>query len=135
MKLQPFLLDQWLEQKFSADPPIEYDLASSTGPVWTYKELLTLAGENDPEWLLGTKLIYTSPAGSPELREAIAALQGVDPEHVQVTTGAAEALLVLFMLAADPGANVVLPNPGFPTNAALADTFRIETRFYSLRAE
>jgi aspartate/methionine/tyrosine aminotransferase len=135
MKLQPFLLDRWLEQKFSADPPIEYDLASSTGPVWTYKELLSLAGESDPEWLMCTKLIYTSPAGSLELREAIAGLQGVDPEHVQVTTGAAEALLVLFMLAADSGANVVLPNPGFPTNAALADTFRIETRFYSLRAE
>ena len=32
MKLTPFLLDQWLEQKFAADPPIEYDLGSSTGP-------------------------------------------------------------------------------------------------------
>jgi len=54
---------------------------------------------------------------------------------VQVTTGAEEALLILFFLAAEAGANVVLPAPGFPANGALAESLGIETRFYRLRAE
>ena len=67
-----------------------------------------------------TKLFYTPPAGSTALREELARMDGVDPEHVLVMTGGAEALLILFHLAAEPGANVVLPNPGFPANAAVA---------------
>ena len=135
MKLPPFLLDRWFEQKHHADPPIEYDLASSTGPVWTLRELLDLTGDNEIEPLLSTNLVYTSAAGAPDLREAIAAHQGVDADDVQVVTGAAEALLTLFVMAAEPGANVVLPHPGFPTNRALADCFGLEVRDYSLRPE
>jgi aspartate/methionine/tyrosine aminotransferase len=135
MQLTPFLLDQWLEQKFTAQPPIEFDLGSSTGPNWTLRELLKLAGENSIERLLDTRLVYTSAAGTDELRCAIAGLQGVDPSHVQVVTGSAEALWLLFFDAAEAGANVVLPNPGFPTNRALAEAFGIEVRQYTLRAE
>ena len=40
MNLPPFLLDRWLEQKQTADPAIDFDLGSSTGPVWTLRELL-----------------------------------------------------------------------------------------------
>jgi aspartate/methionine/tyrosine aminotransferase len=69
------------------------------------------------------------------LRTAIAALEGVDPDAVQVVTGASEALLILFYLAAEPGANVVLPNPGFPANTALAKSLGIAVRYYALRAE
>lgn len=135
MELSPFLLDQWLEQKLSADPPVEFDLGASTGPVWTLRELLELGGEGAQERLLDTRLFYTAAAGSRDLREAIAGLQGIDPDHVQVVTGAAEALWLLFFHAAESGANVVLPNPGFPTNAALAEAFKIEARHYTLRRE
>ena len=135
MQFTPFLLDQWLHQKFSADPPIEFDLGSSTGPSWTLGELLALAGEGACERLLDTPLFYTSATGTDELRDAIAGLQGVDPGDVQLVTGAAEALWLLFFDAAEAGANVVLPNPGFPANAALAESFGIEIRHYALRAE
>jgi len=135
MKLPPFLLDQWLDQKNSANPPIEFDLGSSTGPVWTLGELLALEGEVFDRRLLDTKLVYTPPAGSLELREAIANLSGADPDTVQVTTGAAEALLILFFSIAEPGANIVLPNPGFPTNTAVAESLGIEIRHYALRRE
>ena len=135
MKLSPFLLDQWLEQNHAADPPIEYDLGSSTGPVWTLRELLALAGNSERERLLDTRLFYTSPAGSPDLRAAIAELEGVDPNDVQVVTGAAEALLMLFFLAAEPGANVVLPSPAFPTNSALPESLQLEIRYYKLLPE
>jgi aspartate/methionine/tyrosine aminotransferase len=135
VELPPFLLDQWIHQKHTADPPIEFDLASSTGPVWTLRELLALSGENTLEALLDTSVSYTSAAGSVELRTAIAALEGVEADEVQVVTGASEALLILFFLAAEPGANVVLSNPGFPANTALAESFGIEVRYYNLRAE
>jgi aspartate/methionine/tyrosine aminotransferase len=135
VELPPFLLDRWIEQKHSADSPIEYDLASSTGPVWSLRKLLALSGGTELEDLLDTSVSYTSAAGALPLRSAIAKLEGVAADEVQVVTGAAEALLILFFLAAEPGANVVLPNPGFPANAALAESLGIAIRYYTLRAE
>jgi aspartate/methionine/tyrosine aminotransferase len=139
MTLPPFLLDEWLDQKHAADPPIEFDLGSSTGPVWTLRELLSLSSDPEApgelESLLDTNLLYTPPAGTRALREAIAALEGADPDCVQVVTGAAEALLLLFFAAAGRGANVILPQPGFPTNDALAAALGIEARHFVLRPE
>ena len=135
MELPPFLLDRWIHQAQGPDSPIEYDLASSTGPVWTLRELLALADDDEREALLDTRISYTSATGTPVLRAAIAALEGVDPDTVQVVTGASEALLILFFLAAEPGVNVVLPNPGFPANTALAESLGIAVRYYNLRAE
>lgn len=132
MQLKPFLLDMWLDQY---EHDIEFNLASSTGPSWTLDEILALASEEDRERFLNHRLVYSRPAGSEGLREAIAEMQGVDPEAVQVVTGASEALLVLMWLAAEPGANVILPMPGFTTFSALPESLRIETRFYSIRKE
>jgi aspartate/methionine/tyrosine aminotransferase len=135
MELPPFLLDRWIEQKNHAGSPIEFDLASSTGPVWTLRELLALSPENELEGLLDTRISYTSAAGTVALRTAIAELEGVEADDVQVVTGASEALLILFFLAAEPDANVLLPNPGFPANSALAESLGIEVRYYNLRTE
>jgi aspartate/methionine/tyrosine aminotransferase len=135
MELPPFLLDRWIEQKQDPDSRIEYDLASSTGPVWTLRELLALAGDGELEGLLDAPISYTAAPGTPQLRAAIAQLEGVEADAVQVVTGASEALLILFFLAAEPGANVVLPDPGFPANTALAESLGIAVRYYHLRAE
>src|SRR5215467_13268772 len=113
MKLNPFLLDQWLNKYQFADPPVRYDLAASTGPTWTLKELTALFDDAERERLNDFALVYTPSAGTRELRAEVAAMQGVDPSEIQVTTGAAEALLVLFFLAAEPDANVILPFPSF----------------------
>jgi aspartate/methionine/tyrosine aminotransferase len=69
------------------------------------------------------------------LRQAIAEMQGVPAEAVQVVTGASEALLILFWLAAEPGANVILPRPGYPPFSALPESLGIEIRHYELRKE
>jgi len=135
MELPPFLLDRWINQKQEPNSGIEYDLASSTGPVWTLRELLDVAGEDELEGLLDTALSYTTAIGTQALRTAIADLEGVEPDAVQVVTGAQEALLILFFHAAEPGANVVLPDPGFPANSALAESLGITVRYYHLRAE
>jgi hypothetical protein len=67
MNLPPFELDEWLNTwKFASPPPA--DLGSSTGPVWTFGELLAL----DPSGaaavrLRETPLVYAPPDGSAEL--------------------------------------------------------------------
>ncbi|MBV9927876.1 MAG: pyridoxal phosphate-dependent aminotransferase [Acidobacteria bacterium] len=135
MRIPVFLLDEWLNQyHFSPNPP-EFDLASSTGPHWTTREMLGLLSAEERERFLDTELVYADAAGAAGLRAAIAEMQGVGAEEVQVLTGAAEALLILFLLAAEPGANVLLPAPQFPPTAVLPSLFGLETRFYQLRRE
>ena len=132
MQLKPFLLDAWLDQ---FEHQIDFDLAASTGPKWTVNDILTLAGEETRQRFLNHKLVYSRPAGGDSLREAIAEMQGVPTEAVQVVNGASEALLALMWLAAEPGANVIIPLPGFTTFAALPESLGIETRFYHVRRE
>jgi aspartate/methionine/tyrosine aminotransferase len=135
MEMRPFLLDQWLSKYQFASPPIEYDLASSTGPRWTVRELLGLVDDAERERLFDRPLYYAPPEGGAELREAIATVAGVSADDVRVTTGAAEALWILFVDAAEAGANVVLPHPGFPTFDEAARVLGLEVRHYHLRAE
>ncbi len=63
---------------------------------------------------------YTTNAGNPELRDAIAdhmaADYGVraDPDEVIVTSGGMEALHLAALCTVSPGDEVVFPTPGFP---------------------
>ncbi|MGA8345187.1 MAG: aminotransferase class I/II-fold pyridoxal phosphate-dependent enzyme [Candidatus Sulfotelmatobacter sp.] len=132
MQLKPFLLDMWLA---AYEHDIEFNLASSEGPRWTLNEVLSLASDDDRPRFLHHTLAYSRPAGADGLRAAIADMQGVSVDAVQVVTGASEALLILFWLAAEPGANVVLPQPGYPPFSALPASLGIETRFYAIRKE
>src|SRR6516164_6311715 len=126
MRLKPFLLDAWLD---AYEHNIEFNLAASTGPSWTLNEILSLAGDEERERFLNHRLVYSRPAGAEGLRAAIAEMHGVNVDTVQVVTGASEALLVLMWLAAGPGANVVLPQPGFPTFSALPESLQVEIRY------
>jgi aspartate/methionine/tyrosine aminotransferase len=132
MQLKPFLLDLWLD---TYEHNIEFNLAASTGPCWTLNEILSLAGEEERQRFLNHNLVYSRPAGAEGLRAAIADMQGVSVDTVQVVTGASEALLVLMWLAAEPGANVIVPQPGFATFSALPESLGIETRCYAVRKE
>ncbi|HEX6396415.1 MAG TPA: aminotransferase class I/II-fold pyridoxal phosphate-dependent enzyme [Steroidobacteraceae bacterium] len=134
MKLPPFKLDAWLAAHEFATPPIRYNLASSTGPAWTLGELMALGG-GDPRALEDVKLSYAPPEGSKLLRERIGALHGVDPDHVQVMTGASEALIALTCHFAAPGASIVLPRPVYPALPVLARAWGMQVREYELRAE
>jgi aspartate/methionine/tyrosine aminotransferase len=132
VQLKPFLLDMWLA---AYEHDIEFNLAASEGPRWTLNEILSLGSEGERERFLNHKLAYSRPAGADGLRAAIADMQDVSVDTVQVVTGASEALLVLFWLAAEAGANVILPQPGYPPFSALPESLGIETRYYSLRKE
>ena len=132
MQLKPFLLDAWLDQY---EHDIEFNLAASTGPSWTVNDILALADDETRHRFLNHKLVYSRPAGADSLREAIAEMQGVPVEAVQIVTGASEALVALMWLAAEPGANVIIPQPGFTTFSALPESLGLETRFYHVRRE
>jgi aspartate/methionine/tyrosine aminotransferase len=132
MQLKPFLLDAWLDQY---EHGIEFNLAASTGPVWTVNDLLALADDETRHRFLNHKLVYGRPAGADSLREAIAEMQNVPVDAVQIVTGASEALTVLMWLAAEPGANVILPLPGFTTFSALPESLGLEIRYYHVNRE
>jgi aspartate/methionine/tyrosine aminotransferase len=132
MQLKPFLLDMWLG---TYEHDIEFNLAASEGPRWTLNEILSLASEEERQLFLNHKLVYSRAAGADGLRAAIADMQDVHVDAVQVVTGASEALVVLMWLAAEPGANVVLPRPGYPPFSALPESLGIEIRYYAVRKE
>ena len=132
MQLKPFLLDAWLDQY---EHDIEFNLAASTGPTWTVNDILALGDDETRHRFLNHKLIYSRPAGANSLREAIAEMQRVPAESVQIVTGASEALVALMWLAAEPGANVIIPLPGFTTFSALPESLGLETRCYRMRRE
>ena len=132
MQLKPFLLDAWLDQ-FEHD--IEFNLAASTGPTWTVSDILALADHQTHHRFLNHNVVYSRPAGADRLREAIAEMQDVPVEAVQIVTGASEALVVLMWLAAERGANVILPLPGYPAFSALPESLGVETRCYRVRRE
>ena len=131
MKLPPFLLDHWIAKYEFADPPIAYNLAASTGP----KLSLARTPEDGRRKLEDVALSYAPPEGQKSLRAAIAAFHGVDPDWVVVTTGASEALSILYCLAAEPGAEIVLPDPGFPAFDAVASAWGLKTKHYALRRD
>jgi aspartate/methionine/tyrosine aminotransferase len=132
MKLPPFLLDHWLMAHQHASPPIPYNLASSTGPAWTLGDLMALGGDGAREELDKVRLSYAPPQGGKLLREKIADFYGVDPDWVIVTTGASEALSMLFCMVSELNASVVLPSPAFPAKLVMAQAWALTVRSYTL---
>lgn len=70
--------------------------------------------------LHGGETHYTDSRGIPELREAVAAEKSaragvrVDPARVLVTSGTSPAMLLVFGLLVEPGAEVLIPTPHYP---------------------
>ena len=132
MRLKPFMLDVWLDQY---EHNLEFNLAASTGPTWTLNDILGLSDDKTRHHFLNHKLVYSRPSGADGLREAIAEMQRVPVDAVQIVTGASEALLALMWLAAEPDANVIIPMPGFTTFSALPESLGLDTRFYRIGRE
>ncbi len=133
MELETLSLDQWLQAH--SGPSTEFDLGSSTGPHWKLRELLALGGEGAVERLLDMELVYSRSAGATSLCQAIGEMQNVPSDQVVVTAGASEALLHLFWMAAERGANLIVPFPCFPPYLAIPESLGLEVRKYRLRPE
>ncbi|UNS95064.1 pyridoxal phosphate-dependent aminotransferase [Streptomyces tubbatahanensis] len=85
---------------------------------------------------------YADPAGSPELRHAVAAGLGavrgvrVDAEHeVTISAGATEGLLVALIAATDPGDEVLVPEPFYENHPGVVDLAGASARFVPLTGE
>jgi len=57
---------------------------------------------------------YAPSEGDPELREAAAKHEGVEPEDIFVMNGLSEGIDFLFQAFIDPGRNIILPSPTYP---------------------
>ena len=135
MKVPPFKLDAWLMAHEFATPPVRYNMASSTGPLWTLAELMALGatkGSGISPALGDLTLSYAPPQGSKLLRERVAAMHGVDPDHVLMMTGASETIMALTCLFAEPGASILIPKPVYPAVPVLARAWGLGVREYEL---
>ena len=67
---------------------------------------------------------YTMPLGIPSLRQALARHYAeryateVDPDRIVVTVGASGALTLAFAAIAEPGDEILMADPGYPSNRA-----------------
>ena len=125
----PTLALDWMHEREAR--PLRYNLSGSTGPTWSLSELLALE-DLTPEAPADEALTYAPTSGSEEIREAVAAHTDTAPEHVQITTGAAEGLAMLIAAGSTAGGNVVFPDPGYPGFVALTAIFDQEPRPYRL---
>jgi aspartate/methionine/tyrosine aminotransferase len=132
MKLPPFRLNHWLAAHEHASPPIRYNLASSTGPAWTLGDLIALGGDVNRDQFDKLRLSYAPPEGGKFLREKIGQFYDVDPDWVIVTTGASEAMSMLFCMVAERDASIVLPFPAFPATLVMARAWALSVRSYAL---
>ena len=84
---------------------------------------------------------YAPPPGIPALREALAQHIGerrgiaVSPEQVVVTPGAKPALFFALLALAEPGVEVLYPDPGFPIYRSVIGFCGAEPVPYPLREE
>lgn len=77
------------------------------------------------------------PKGLPAARQAISkfyqrAEASVDAESIILTSGTSESFFYLFSLLAQPGDNILIPNPSYPLFDQIAKLVRIELRPYRL---
>lgn len=63
---------------------------------------------------------YGPNAGQASFRETVGAAFGVEPARVIATTGVQQALALAMLGLVNPGDDVLVPDPGFPTYASLA---------------
>jgi alanine-synthesizing transaminase len=85
--------------------------------------------------------VYTpDPCGLPCARRAVAGYyadrgESVDPEAVLLTASTSEAYAMLFKLLGDPGDEVLIPRPGYPLLAYLANFEGLRPTAYPLRGD
>jgi len=85
-------------------------------------------------------LAYGPSAGLPELREAVANYfcrvgDPVKPEQVFVTTGGSEALVFAFAAVADPGDEILVPEPFYANYNGFAAMLDVNVKPITTRAE
>src|SRR5262245_41302606 len=83
------------------------------------------------------KAAYTPNAGDPALRDRLAKelFAGAAMETVVITIGSEEAMFSALLCVADPGDEILAPEPGYPAYRNIAGLIGAEHRAYPLRLE
>ena len=80
-------------------------------------------GFRPPEWITNAIIdalhdpkysAYCPSEGDPDLRAAVAKIEGITPDYVTVHSGLSEGIDFLFQALVNPGDNVLLPSPSYP---------------------
>ncbi len=103
----------------------DFDLAESVGPDLVLSELAALQESSFGDSL---KLQYGTAQGSPDLRQAIAAANGVDADDVVITVGGMHALFLTAFCTCEPGDEVITTTPLFPNTRSTLESVRARIR-------
>lgn len=103
----------------------DFDLAESVGPDLIFDELASSENEDFGKTL---KLGYGTTQGNPELRQAIAAANGVDADDVVITVGGMHALFIAAFCTCEPGDEVITTTPLFPNTRSTLESVRARIR-------
>ena len=80
-------------------------------------------GFKPPEWVTSAIIAalhepkysaYCPSEGDPDLREAVAKIEGVTSDYVTIHSGLSEGIDFLFQALVNPGENILLPSPSYP---------------------
>ncbi len=113
---------------------VAYNLAESGVHPLSLAELL--AGTDDLEGLLATRLHYPQVNGILPLREHIAALYpGAGPDNVLVTVGCAEANFIATQTVCAPGQEMVVMLPNYLQVWGLGHNYGLKVKTFYLREE
>jgi aspartate/methionine/tyrosine aminotransferase len=117
MEVKPFRIERYYAQyEFTT----RYMLSSSDCESRTIEELLALEPDGRDR-LLGTWCGYTESPGSPELREAIAALyERIDPDDVIVCSCAEEGIFLVYHALLGAGDRAIVETPCYESAFELA---------------
>jgi alanine-synthesizing transaminase len=74
---------------------------------------------------------YAPSEGDPELREAVAGVEGVQRKDIFVTAGLSEGISFLLQSLLDPGDNVMLPAPSYPLYTTICRVLGAEENNYA----
>lgn len=132
MDVAPFLIERWYSRyEFTT----ELMLSSSDCESWSVADLLALepgAGER----LGALRLGYTESRGSPELREAAAALTVTcGPDDVLVLAAAEEAIFVAYHALLGPGDHAVVETPCYGSALEVARSTGADVTAWARRHE
>lgn len=129
--LHCFELEEWFRRYAFCPGMVNLSPSNPISP--TIGEVLALAGAT-LGGLAELSLDYSQTAGAFSTRAAVAKLyQDLDPEHVVVTAGATEAILLGLEATVNPGARVVVESPLYGIYEPLLQLLGAEVTRYELR--
>lgn len=129
----PFRVERWMS---AYEQGVAYNLAESSAKQLRLGELLDLAeaaGERDVRRRLeDLVLTYDETPGTAELRGRLAAVYGVGPDDILVTSGAIEANYLVFHALLEPGDVVVSMLPCYQQLYSVPEMMGCEVRYWKL---